>query len=275
MARITQLTSPENPRIKQAARLRRQRERRKTGLCLIEGPRELTRAAAAGFEVHTLFHCPALQKAEPASPAIETLIEQANPQQVFEVTEALMKKLTQLEAPPAVAAVIAMPTWAFASLPAVSTRSLYLVAVGIEKPGNLGAMLRTAEAAGCKAVFVADGVVDPFHPHAIRNATGAGFTLPTIATTRSELTDWCQAHDVRLAAATLREAVPHDAADLTGPLAIAIGPEDTGLDAAWHEAAEATAGPRLRIAMHGTTVDSLNAAAAAAVLLFEARRQRG
>jgi TrmH family RNA methyltransferase len=146
--------------------------------------------------------------------------------------------------------------------------------VGIEKPGNLGAMARTADAAGCAALLLGDSVVDPFNPHAIRNSTGAVFALPTIPLGRAELVDFAQASGLKLAVSTLEQARPHAEADLTGPTGIVVGPEATGLDPDWHAVAEATGGPRVRIPMRGRVADSLNAANAAAVLLFESVRQR-
>jgi TrmH family RNA methyltransferase len=272
---VTRLTSSANPRIKAVVRLRRQRERRKQGLFVAEGAREIERAVAAGLGVHALFFCPErVERHHGMSDPAKLGAWFSAAHDTFEVTEPLMKKLATLAEPAGMVAVIEQPHWSLANLPTVSSATLYLVAVGIEKPGNLGAMARTAAAAGCEALIVGDGVADAFNPHAIRNSTGAVFTLPTLALSRDALVSHCQANGLRLAAATLREARCYTEADMTGPLAMAVGPEDTGLDDAWHAAADATAGPRVTIPMHSATVDSLNAAASAAVLLFEARRQR-
>jgi TrmH family RNA methyltransferase len=147
--------------------------------------------------------------------------------------------------------------------------SLFLVAVGIEKPGNLGAMARSADAAGADALLVAEAEADPWNPNAIRASTGATFTLPVVEATLADV----RALGVQLAAAVVdgADAIPYDDADLTAPTAIAVGAEDTGLPASWRDAADI----RLAIPLHARTADSLNAATAAAILLFEAVRQRG
>jgi TrmH family RNA methyltransferase len=144
--------------------------------------------------------------------------------------------------------------------------TLVLVAVGIEKPGNLGAMARTADAAGADALLVADAQVDPWNPNAVRASTGAVFTLPIVETTRDEL----DALPLRKVAATLGVALTHTQIDLREPTAILIGAEANGLPDDWLALADV----EVEIPMSGATADSLNASAAAAVLLFEAVRQR-
>jgi TrmH family RNA methyltransferase len=150
-------------------------------------------------------------------------------------------------------------------LPAAAT--LVLVAVGIEKPGNLGAMARTADAAGADALLVADAVSDPWNPNAIRASTGAVFTLPIAEVTLDEV----RALDVQKIAAVVGAPTRHSEADLTPPTALLIGAEDDGLDAAWRDAADL----QVTLPMRARTVDSLNASTAAAVLLYETLRQRG
>src|SRR6476469_6250006 len=145
--------------------------------------------------------------------------------------------------------------------------TLLVVAVGLEKPGNLGAIARSADAAGADGILVADGEVDPWNPNAIRASTGSVFTLPIVEATRDEVKSLPQ----QKVAAVLGAAMRHSDADLTRPTAFLIGAEDTGLDAAWRE----TADLEVAIPMSGAAADSLNASAAAAVLLFEAVRQRG
>jgi TrmH family RNA methyltransferase len=144
---------------------------------------------------------------------------------------------------------------------------LYLVAVGIEKPGNLGAMARSAEAAGADALLVAEGEADPWNPNAIRASAGAVFSLPVVEVTLDEV---C-ALEAQLVAAVVDGATPYTAANLAVPTALAVGAEDTGLPPDWLSAADAA----VAIPLRGETTDSLNAATAAAILLFEALRQRG
>lgn len=178
-----------------------------------------------------------------------------------EVTARVLARMSYRAEPEGVLAVFEIP-----SRPLPPEPTLVLVAVGVEKPGNLGAMARTAEAAGADALLVGDGRVDPWNPNAIRASTGAVFTLPIVETTPDEL----QAMPLQKVAATLGAATAHTAADLTSPAAILIGAEDAGLPARWRALADL----EVEIPMHGTSTDSLNASAAAAVLLFEAVRQR-
>ncbi|MFA9479866.1 TrmH family RNA methyltransferase [Phycisphaerales bacterium AB-hyl4] len=277
MPRSLHITSLTNPRIKQVVRLREQRHRRKLGLFIAEGSREITRACAAGLPIVELYHCPELldQPGRHDSAAINRLATGLPADAlVAELPAAVFRKIAYVREPEGVLAVIPQPTWSWDDLPAAATSPLCLVTVGIEKPGNLGAMVRTADAAGAAAVVTAGAVVDPFNPNAIRTSTGAVFTLPTIAASEAEAIDRLTTLGYRIFASTLQQAVPHTDVDFTGPTAIVIGPEDVGLADAWLAAADRTAGRRVHIPMHSRTVDSLNAAAAAAILLFEATRQR-
>ena len=239
------ITSPDNPRVKEVLRLRKARERRRLGLFVAEGPREVERARAAGLTIRATYFTPALLDWDGGEP----------------VDERVLRKMTYRAEPEGVLAVVEIPA---RELPAGPT--LLLVAVGIEKPGNLGAMARTADAAGADALLVADGRSDPWNPNAIRASTGAVFTLPILDVTRDELA----ALPVQKVAATLGAPEPHTAPDYTRPTAFLVGAEDEGLPDAYRDLADA----QVEIPMRGATADSLNASAAAAVLLFEAVRQR-
>jgi RNA methyltransferase, TrmH family len=240
------ITSVDNARVKEAVRLRKSSERRRTGLFLAEGPREVSRAREAGLRIVELFYAPSLLDWGDGQP----------------VSERVLAKLAYRSEPEGVIAVVEAPP---ERLPAGG--SLYLVAVGIEKPGNLGAMARTAEAAGADALVVADAVADVWNPNTIRASTGAVFSLPVVEAGLAEVA----ALDAELVATTVDAPTRYTDADLTTPVAIAVGAEDEGLPLAWLEAASLTIS--IPVA-HGRT-DSLNAATAAAVVLFEAVRQRG
>lgn len=277
------ITSPSNPRVKQVVRLRNARDRRKTGLFIAEGMRELTRAVAAGLAVREVFVCPELLGEADARglPAIESAAS-------VEVTAPVFRKMAYLREPQGVLAVVEQPIWTLERLPAARQSTLYLVTVGIEKPGNLGAMVRTADAAGCDAVLVTGpaggqggsgerrGYVDVFNPNAIRASTCAVFALPTVAVAAEAAIHWLSDRSVRVMAATPGGgggADDYARADWRGPAAVAIGAEDVGLDKAWLAAADRSGGQRVAIPMRGRLADSLNASAAAAVLLIEARRR--
>jgi TrmH family RNA methyltransferase len=240
------ITSVDNPRVKEVVRLRSSRERRRRGLFLAEGPREVERAQAAGLTVVATYFAPAL-------------IEWPGGE---EVSERVLAKMAYRAEPEGVLAVVETPV---RELPRGG--SMYLVAVGIEKPGNLGAMARTAEAAGADALVVADAQADAWNPNAIRASTGAVFTLPVVEASLDEV----KSLGVRVVAAVVGAEAAYTDADLTGPTAFVVGSEDEGLDGGWRDAADLA----VSIPLRGTTADSLNAATAAAVLLFEAVRQRG
>jgi RNA methyltransferase, TrmH family len=254
------ITSVDNPRIKNALRLRKSRERRRLGLFIAEGRREVERAIAAGLVVREIFHSPDLLPGW-TPPATTATPDGNQDDQLHEVSTRVLAKLGYRAEPEGLIAVVEAPR---RELPPDAT--LILIAVGIEKPGNLGAMARTADAAGADALLVADAATDPWNPNAIRASTGAVFTLPVVAATHTEVARLPH----RKIAAVVGAPTPHTAADYTGPTAILIGAEDTGLDREW----QALAQERVAIPMRGRAADSLNASAAAAVLLFEAVRQR-
>jgi len=239
------ITSVDNPRVKEVVRLRKGRERRRAGLFVAEGPREVERARAAELRIHATYFAPSLLAWDEGE----------------EVDERVLRKMSYRAEPEGVLAVVEIPR---RGLPPEST--LLLVAVGIEKPGNLGAMVRTADAAGADALLVGDARSDPWSPNAIRASTGAVFTLPVVDVTAEDVARLPQ----RRVAATLGAATPHTREDYTGRTAFLVGPEDTGLSAAWRALADA----EVEIPIQGATADSLNASAAAAVLLYEAVRQR-
>ena len=253
------ITSVANPRIKDALRLRKGRERRRAGLFIAEGSREVERAIAAGLAVREIFLAPELLPGW--ADRIATEVPTAARTRVEEVSARVLAKLSYRAEPEGVIAVVEIP---HRELPADST--LLLVAVGIEKPGNLGAMARSADAAGADALLIADANTDPWNPNAIRASTGAVFTLPIVEARRDEIANLRH----RKVAAVLGATRRHTDEDYTHPTAFIIGPEDEGLSDPWR----AEADTEVAIAMRGTTADSLNASAAAAVLLFEAVRQR-
>jgi TrmH family RNA methyltransferase len=239
------ISSVDNPRVKDVVRLRKARERRRAGLFVVEGPREVERARSAGLTIVATYLAP-------------SLVDWPDGE---EVSERVLAKMAYRAEPEGVIAVVEVP---HRILP--QNGSLYLVAVGIEKPGNLGAMVRTADAAGADALLVAETRADPWNPNAIRASTGAVFSLPVVEATLDDV----KRLPAQLVAATPTASTVYTAADLAAPTALAIGAEDEGLPPSWHDAADLT----VSIPLHAATTDSLNAATAAAIILFEARRQR-
>jgi TrmH family RNA methyltransferase len=240
------ITSSDNPRVKEVLRLRKARERRRSGLFVAEGRREVERALAAGLAVRAVYVAP------------ELLPEWAHGGD--EVSAQVLARMSYRAEPEGVLAVVEIPQRELSA-----DSSLILVAVGIEKPGNLGAMARTADAAGADALLVSGTGADAWNPNAIRASTGAVFTLPIVTVTLDDVSVLAQ----QKVAAVVGAAQTHTQADLARDTALIVGAEDAGLDDAWRAIADV----EVAIPMSGRGTDSLNASAAAAVLLFEARRQ--
>jgi TrmH family RNA methyltransferase len=261
------IASPSNPRIKAAVRLRDRRERDRTGLTIVDGARELRRAFDAGVVVEEAFVHPPLVESDDARYVVERLRErQAN---VIEVSAAAFGKLAFGDRADGVVAVIRRPG---TGLKPISLPPDPLVAVleGVEKPGNVGAVLRSVDGAGADALIVADPRTDIFNPNTIRASLGTIFTVRIGAEATSHVRTWLQSHRLRLVAARPDATSPPWDVDLTGPVAIVLGSEAAGLGERWLDD-EVTG---VRIPMHGVA-DSLNVSVAAAVMLYEARRQRG
>ena len=288
MKPLVHLSSPKNAQVKAVVRLRTGRHRRKAGLFIAEGWRQIDRAVGAELEMVELFWCPELLQdgVGRAEELYDRCLGQHRSLAGFTADAAVFGKMAYLRNPAGVLAVFRQPQWdleAVLSQPMGVDRGLWLVAVSIEKPGNLGAMARTAAAAGASGLLVADSVVDPMHPNALAASTGAVLRLPIVTSDSKKLITALQDRGIRIVAATpgdgqgaaSMKAYSYLDADLTGPLAIVIGPEDRGLDSRWLSSSpDGAASEAVSIPMADRDIDSLNAAAAAAVLLFEAARQR-
>lgn len=259
------ITSPANPRLKQAAALRRRRERDTTGLTLIDGFEEFSLALDAGVRPRTLFWCPDLMAPEAAG--ITERAARAGAQ-LIEVSRAAFEKVAYREGPDGVLAVVPTVDRGVNELE-LAASPLVLVSQAVEKPGNLGAMLRTADAAGVDAVVAADPVTDWGNPNLIRGSKGTVFSVPVAADSSANTLDWLRRNGVALIATTPDTDTLHTEVDYTGPVAVAVGTEKTGLDEVMLEAAT----HRVRIPMFGQA-NSLNVSTSAAIVLYEAVRQR-
>jgi TrmH family RNA methyltransferase len=260
-----EITSPANPRIKQLVALRRRRERDQAGVTLVEGQAEIALALSAGVRPAALYYSPDLNPPG-AGPVIAAAAELGA--QVVRVPRLVFEKISYREGPDGLLAVVPVIT---ASLDQVQLGAdpLVLVCAGLEKPGNLGAILRTADAAGVAAVIAADPVTDWGNPNVVRASKGTVFSVPVAAATSDQVLDWIAARGLRIVAATPEAAGLVTQADLTGPVAIAVGAEQAGLSAQWLDRADV----RVRIPMFGRA-DSLNVSTSAAIIAYEAVRQR-
>jgi TrmH family RNA methyltransferase len=269
------ITSPANPRLKALVALRRRRTREETRTTLVEGHEELALALGSGIRPETVFVCPELFS--PSGHAgrqeigrQEDLVDHARQlgAEVVRLNRAAFERVAYREGPDGLLAVVPAVGRALSALD-LDTDALLLVAQGVEKPGNLGAMLRTADAAGVGAVVAADPVTDWGNPNVVRASKGTVFAVPVAAATTAETLAWLAGNHTRLVVTTPETDRLYTEVDLTGNVAVAVGAEKHGADDALLEAAAY----RVRIPMHGKA-NSLNVAASAAVVLFEARRQR-
>jgi TrmH family RNA methyltransferase len=260
------ITSLTNPRVKAAVRLRDRAERDLTGLTIVDGAREILRALDAGVHVEQAFVAPELLRSADGFAVADRLRHRPT---TLEVSPAVLARVAFGQRSDGVVAIVATPTGALEDL-ALPSDPLVVVAESVEKPGNLGAIIRTADGAGATAVIAADSRTDLFNPNAIRASLGTIFATPVVSASTPAVLDWLMDHGIRPVAARPNAPVAYTDADLTGPLAIVLGSEADGLGKGWTD-------PRVEpvgIPMRGIA-DSLNVSIAAAVLLYEARRQRG
>lgn len=263
---MTTITSLQNARVKDAVRLRDGRHRQKQGRMLIDGARELGRAMAAGVRLVEVFVCEPLCEGEEAQRVLREL--GASGVEVLPVTERVFAKLAFGHRAEGLLAVAETPGATLAGL-SLPDRPLVAVLEGVEKPGNVGAVLRTADAAGVSALVAADPRTDLFNPNAVRASLGTIFTVPVAAATAAETLDWLRRQGLAIFAARVDGSVPYTEADFRGPSAIVLGSEAEGLTGQW-SGEDVTP---IRLPMLGVA-DSLNVSATAAVLFFEALRQR-
>lgn len=260
------ITSPTNPRIKSIVRLRKRRDRDATGTFVVEGYRELTRAIAAGIDIDALFVCTELFLGDNEPALVERAA--AAGAEIVPVASEPFAKASYRDRPEGLLAVARHFPTALDRID-LTDDPLLLVVESIEKPGNLGTMLRTADAAALDGVVVTDPTTDPFNPNVVRASLGTLFTVPLAVTDTATAVEHLAGRGVRTVATTPDATLPHSDADLTGPVALLVGSEQYGLSDRWLEAAD----ERIVIPMPGS-VDSLNAAMAAGIVVFEALRQR-
>ncbi|GAB4542925.1 MAG: RNA methyltransferase [Anaerolineales bacterium] len=254
------ITSLQNPKIKHIVKLREsKRQRQQDGLMIVEGVDELTLALGAGLVPDALLHAPEVSSSAPTFSA---------PLAVSTATRAVFEKISYRDNPDGWLGVFPIPQTAFADL-RLSPAPLILLAESVEKPGNLGAILRTADAAGVDAVIVADPRVDVWNPNVVRASRGALFTVQVVQTDNAAALAWLRENQIRILAATPSAKLDYSAVNMREPVAIAVGTEDEGLTDFWMSQADL----RVKIPMSGK-VNSLNVSIAAALITYEAIRQR-
>jgi RNA methyltransferase, TrmH family len=260
------ITSLQNPRVKQLVKLRDRRPRDEAGVFLVEGYREIRRALEKGVALRELYFSPEWFLGENES----ALLSQAGiaGAQLYELSKETFAKVAYRERPDGLLAVA--PQWK-RTLDDLKPGSVpfLLVVEAIEKPGNLGTILRSADAAGCDAVIVCDPVTDIFNPNVVRASTGVLFAMPLVVEQSERVLAWLGERRIRIVATSPAAATVYSAADLRGPIAVVMGSEQYGLSEFWLKNADLP----VRIPMAGQA-DSLNVAMATIITLFEAVRQR-
>ena len=253
------ITSLQNPKVKYIVKLREdRRQRQRDGVMLVEGHDELTLALGSGLIPQMVLTAPELG---PVSMDI-------SPADVTTVTRAVFEKISYRDNPDGWMGIFPIPTSSLDDLK-LSASPLVIVAESVEKPGNLGAILRTADAAHVDAILVCDPRVELWNPNVIRASRGAVFTVPTVEVDSSSALEWLRSNKMRILAATPSAEVLYTDVDLTQPIAIAVGTEDEGLTDFWMDNADL----KVLIPMMGR-VNSLNVSIATALITYEAVRQR-
>lgn len=268
--KIFEIASAQNPKIKEVALLlEKSKERRKEGLFVVEGLREIQACLRNGYKVRSVFYNGRILAAEeivkmfPAGVDADVAL--------FSLSEAAYSKIAYRENTEGVVAVVEQKRLQLDDVVFGRrwSKPLVLVVESVEKPGNLGALLRTADACGVDAVLVCDPLTDLYNPNLIRSSLGGIFTNQVVACSNEEALGWLRANSINIFTAQLQDSQWYYNTDMVSPTAIVMGTESTGLTDFWREASNA----KLKIPMLGE-LDSLNVSVSAAVLCYEAVRQR-
>ena len=263
------ISSLQNPRVKQLVLLQQKSsERRKTGLFVVEGQREIAHCAEAGYQFDSLYYCPELCLSHGDVLFDSGLLPSQKSVPMIQVSAAVYEKIAYRGSTEGLLAVVHAKAHTLDSLQ-LPYNPVIVVLESVEKPGNLGAVLRTADAAHADAVIVCDPLTDLYNPNLIRSSIGAIFTVPCVACTSEDCIAFLKARGIQILTAQLQDSHLYYDTDMRKGTAIVMGTESTGLTDVWRQAADA----HIRIPMLGR-LDSLNVSVSAAILLFEAVRQR-
>lgn len=257
------ITSVQNPFVKSLVQLQEKAKCRKnTGTFLIEGKREIELAISGGFFIETILFQPNLIQIGDLFPIVDSDIS------LIEINTEVYQKLAYRDTTEGILAVARSKPTNLAELK-LSKNPLILIAESLEKPGNIGALLRTADAAKLDAVIIANPKSDLYNPNIVRSSVGGLFTNQIATGSTDEIIDFLQKNKINFYSATLQDSIPYHKQDYTKPTAIVVGTEAIGLSEAWRKQAT----QNINIPMQGL-LDSMNVSVAAAIMLFEAKRQR-
>ena len=262
---MKKITSVQNAYIKDLLKLQdKSRERKKKGLFLVEGKREISLVLKGNYSIDTILFVSDFF----TSNEVINLKEQSTNQ--IEITKEVYKKLAYRDSTEGVIAVVKAKKYTLSNIKIPKENPLILILESIEKPGNIGAMLRTADAANIDAVFIADTKSDIYNPNIIRSSVGCVFTTKIVVDTSEEIIKYLKQNQINTYAATLQNSNEYHKENYTTATAIVVGTEATGLSQIWRD----NATQNINIPMQGE-IDSMNVSVAAAIILFEAKRQRG
>jgi RNA methyltransferase, TrmH family len=260
------ITSSQNPRVKFAESLKKAAVRKKEKLFLIEGLREIRLAMQAGYQFNTLLVCRQVADNLDIDSLADDLVGQV---QVIEITPGIFGKLAYRDRSDGLIAIALQKDYSLSDI-SFSGVPLLIVVEAVEKPGNLGAILRTADAGGVDAVIVCDGITDIYNPNVVRSSLGSMFTRKIVCCSSGDAITWLKNNKINIFTTSLSASRPYHHNDFTLPAAIVAGAEATGVTPAWEESSDY----RIIIPMFGK-VDSINVASATSIVLYEALRQRG
>lgn len=260
------ITSSKNPKVKQLINLQKPRERKKTGLILIEGLKEILMAVDSGVVLQSVFYCREL--ISEVNPAFKTLMSKGNKFELAEISREVFARVTYRENSSGLIATAKQPLKTLEQA-ILSENPLVLVLEKVEKPGNLGAIIRTADAAGVDAILVCDNQTDVYNPNVIRSSLGCIFSSQVIACTAEEALSWLKKNGIKPFVTSLEASKVYSECNLAVPCAIVLGSEDKGVSRFWLE----NSSQNIIIPMFGR-VDSMNVSVSAAIIVFEALRQR-
>ena len=263
---IKEISSTQNSFIKELIQLKdKSRVRKKKSLFLIEGLRELNIAQKGNYKIVKILFLPKIVELS----EIESIFEKGEVPELISVTDDVYKKIAYRETTEGVIALAETKNHSISNLKLTNNKPLILIGESIEKPGNIGAILRTADAANIDAVMIANPKTDLYNPNVIRSSVGCVFTNNVVTGTNDEIITWLKDNNVNIYSAALSASKPYTDIDYTQPSAIVVGTEATGLTNKWLEASK----QNIIIPMEGE-IDSMNVSVSAAIILFEAKRQR-
>lgn len=262
---MERITSLQNNRIKNIVKLSKAKERKAQNLFILEGARELTLALSAGYTIDSVFICPELFYKTDYPQVLNTIGDDIK----YEVSEQVFEKIAYREGSDGLITLAKPKSHTLGDLK-LNDNPFIIILEAVEKPGNLGAILRSADAAQVDAVIICDPLTDIYNPNAIRSSVGCIFTVPTAICSSDEALTWLKANNIKSFAAELQASNWYHEENYTQPSAIVMGTEADGLTSFWLNNADR----RIKIPMRGK-IDSLNVSVSTAVITFEAMRQRG